>query len=356
MTARDPRFIPLCAVAGFIACALGLALDAKTMLASYLTVWIALSSIPIGALAVLLISYLVKAGWTRDLHPPLTGAVLTIPAIGILFIPVLIGMVEIYPWAGGQESLPAFKAAYLTPWFFVLRAVLYFMIWTALAGWAVRSYGNAAAMVRAASGGLIVWALTVSWAGVDWLESVEPHFHSSIYGLMTIAFALLGGLAFGIAVVLTLRPSHRMANASYGAVLLSTMLLWAYLHAMQYIIIWTGNIPGEVVWYLERLAGGWGIALWAMFFAQFIVPFFLLLPAEWRSSRVILLWLAGATLACRLIEAVVLILPPLHVNALAALFDLPAAFVAIGASWLLAWRAVGVIEERLRSGRTAAAH
>ncbi len=355
MTASNSRFVPLCAVIGFVACALGLLIDAKTMLASYLTVWVAVSSIPIGALAVLLISYLVKAGWTRDLHPPLTGAALTIPAVGILFIPVLIGMAEIYPWASGQEALPAFKAAYLTPWFFVLRAALYFTIWTALAIWAVRSYGHAAAMVRAASGGLIVWALTVSWAGVDWMESVEPHFHSSIYGLMAIAFDLLGGLAFGIVMVLALRPSHRMANASYGAVLLSTLLLWAYLHAMQYIIIWTGNIPDEVVWYLERLAGGWGVALWAMFIAQFIVPFFALLPAEWRASRIVLLWLTGATLACRLLEAVVLILPPMHVNGLAVLFDLPAAFVAVGASWLLAWRAVGTIEERLRSGRTAAA-
>ncbi|MGI8525138.1 MAG: hypothetical protein ACR2K5_03010 [Pseudolabrys sp.] len=355
MKATDPRFLPLCAAIGFIACALGLWINAKTMLASYLSVWIAIGAIPIGALAVLQISYLVKAGWTRDLHPPLTGAALTIPATGLLFIPVLLGMAEIYPWASGHEALPAFKAAYLTPWFFALRAVIYFTIWTALTVWAVRSYGNGPPMIRAASGGLIVWALTVSWAGIDWLESLEPHFHSSIYGLLAISFDLLGGLAFGITVVLALSRSHRMANASYGAVLLSTILLWAYLHAMQYIIIWTGNIPEEVVWYLERLAGGWGVALWAMFIGQFFLPFFALLPEAWRSSRIILLWLAGATLACRLLEAIVLVLPPLHVNGFAALLDLPAAFVAIGASWLLAWRAVGALEEWLRSGRTAAA-
>ena len=167
------------------------------MLASYLAVWFAVCAIPIGASGVLFTSYLVRAGWTRDLQEPLSNAALTMPFAAVLFIPVLAGLGWIYPWAAEPAGLPAFKAFYLTPWFFVLRAILYFAIWTALAVWAARAYGNDAAMTRAASAGLIVWALTVSWSGIDWLESVEPHFHSSIYGLFAISFALLAALAFG---------------------------------------------------------------------------------------------------------------------------------------------------------------
>jgi hypothetical protein len=337
MTPSVQRALPILAAIGFLGCGLGLLIDPKTALASYLTAWYAVSAIPVGALAVLFTSYLVRAGWTRELHEPLTAAALTAPAAAALFLPVLFGMREIYPWVSDAGSLPSFKAAYLTPWFFVLRAVLYFAIWTALAVWAARAYGNAAAMVRSASAGLVVWALTSSLAGIDWLESIEPHFHSSIYGLFAIDFQLLAGLAFGIGALLVLRPARQMSNAAYSGTLLSVLLLWAYMHAMQYIIIWTGSIPDEVVWYLKRLEGGWGVALWALYILQFIVPFFALLSETVRSSSRWLLALAAATLALRVLEAAIFILPPLDISAPALLLDLPAALLATGASLLLAW-------------------
>jgi hypothetical protein len=356
MTAAMRRRLLICTALGFAGCALGLAIDAKTALASYLVAWTAVSAISIGALAVLLTSYLVRAGWTRDLYLPLSGAALTMPAIGVLFIPVLIGISVLYPWAASGDVLPAFKAAYLTPWFFALRSILYFAIWTALALWAAIAYGNDAAMKRAASAGLMVWALASSWAGVDWLESVEPHFHSSIYGLLMLGFDLLAGLAFGMIVLLAFKRSQTMANTAYAGVLLSVLLLWAYFHAMQYIIIWTGNIPEEVVWYLKRLDGGWGFALWALFIGQFIVPFFALLSAAVREGTRALLIIAGATLALRYLEAAVLILPPLDVGNWALLLDLPAAILATGASWLFALDFAVRFAEQRGLGRTAAAH
>jgi hypothetical protein len=353
MPAAVRRALPFAAVAGFLGCGVGLLIDPKTMLASYLAAWIAASAVPVGAIAVLFTSFLVRAGWTRDLHEPLTAAALTIPVAAVLFIPVLVGMAWIYPWVSDPNSLPAFKAAYLTPWFFVLRAVLYFAIWTALAVWAALAYRNEAAMMRAGSVGLIVWTLNSSWAGVDWMETVEPHFHSSIYGLFAIDFYLLAGLAFGIVVVLTLRRPRQMDNASYSATLLSVLLLWAYMHAMQYIIIWTGNIPEEVVWYLKRLDGGWAFALWGLYILQFVLPFFALLSETVRARTTALLSLAVLTLAMRQLEAVVLILPPLGVNHLALLLDLPAAVLATGSVLLLAWPFALPLWQRW-SGRAAA--
>jgi hypothetical protein len=343
------------AVAGFAGCALGLAIDTRTMLAAYLVVWIALSAIPIGAIAVLLTSWLVRGGWTADVRGPLTRAALTMPVAATLFIPVLAGMGALYPWIADPGSLPAFKAAYLVPWLFVLRAIVYFVVLTILALWSARAYGDDAAMTRAASVGLIVWSLVASFAGIDWMESVEPHFHSSIYGLIKIAFDLLAGFGFALIAAIAGRGSRRMSNASYSGVLLSVLLLWAYLHAMQYIIIGSGNLPDEVVWYQRRLDHAWGLALWGLYAAQFIVPFFMLLSARLRASTRALLWLASATLLLRLLEAAVLILPPLGVTSGVMLLDLPAALVAVGACLAVGWRRAGVYIVRA-SDRPAAAH
>jgi hypothetical protein len=349
------RRLLLGALVGFIGCGLALAIDARAMLASYLVAWIAISAVPIGAVAVLLTSYLVRAGWTQDMHEPLTAAALTIPAVAILFIPVLICMGAIYPWGADPSGLPAFKAAYLAPWWFGVRTLAYFAILTVLAVWAARAYGDDAAMTRAASAGLIAWSLVASFAGIDWMESVEPDFHSSIYGLLAISFALLASLAFAIVAVLLAGRRPRMGNASYSAVLLSVLLLWAYLHAMQYIIIWSGNLPDEVVWYLRRLEHGWSVPLCGLFLAQFIVPFFLLLSAQVRASTMALVSLAVATLALRVLEAAVLILPPLRVTNWVMLLALPAAALAVGASLVMAWRTAGQYR-RGRSHRAAAAH
>ena len=353
MTLRNKTVV--CAVIGFAGVAVGLQVDPRTALASYLVAWTAVCAIPVGALAVLFTAYLVRAGWTHDLRGLLSTAALTLPVVAILFIPVLIGMAHLYPWVRDSAHLPPFKAAYLTPWFFTLRAILYFAAWTALAIWGARAYGDDAAMKRTASVGLIIWTLISSLAGVDWLESLEPGFHSSIYGLLMISFQLLAGLGFAVGALLLLSRTRQMSNAAYAGTFLSVLLLWAYLHAMQYIIIWAGNIPDEVVWYLERLKGGWGFALWALFIFQFIVPFFALLSERVRGSSEALLWLAIATVALRYLEAAVLILPPLDLVGTALWLDIPAAILATGAVWLLAWQTAGQFWQAKVSSRAAAA-
>jgi hypothetical protein len=351
------RRVPLiCAGIGFVVCAAGLLIDPRATIASYLAAWFAVSAIPIGALGVLFTTYLVRGGWTQDLQEPLSRAALIAPVVGLLFIPVLIGMAAIYPWAASAADLPAFKSAYLAPLFFWLRTVCYFAIWTMLALWARRAYGDRARMERAAAAGLIVWALTVSLAGIDWLESVEPKFHSSVYGLLVLSFTLLAAFVFGLlAVLLSARP-RQMANTAYAGVLLSVLLLWGYLHAMQYIIIWAGNIPDEVTWYVVRAEGGWGLALWVLFLGQFILPFFALLSARIRASTRALIAIAALTLALRYLESAVLILPPLKVGALAVVF-LPAAILAIGTVLLLAGGLVdGVLQRFGLSGPTPDQH
>ncbi len=342
MSVRSPR-VALIGLAGLAATLFGLWLDVHAMLATYLATVVAVSAVSIGGIGVLMLTYLVRGNWTEGLHVPLTAAALTIPVAGLLFIPVLIGVPWLYPWAQHAAGEPgAFKTAWLTPWFFVARTVLYFAIWTALAVWLRRAWADPRRMVVSASAGLIVYALTASFAGIDWLESLTPEFHSSIYGLLFLTFELLAGFAFALTMALR-RPGA--PTFRYGAILLSVLLLWAYNHAMQYIIIWSGNIPEEVVWYLRRETGAWGFVMWGLVGLQFIAPFFAMLRDRVRNSRGPLLAIAALTVALRFVEAYLLALPGIEMGSVLWL-AVPGTIAFCGASW---WLAFTLAYERVRS-------
>jgi len=333
MTAALRRIWPLAALAGLAGSIAGLFIDPHALLASYLAAAVGWSAIPIGALAVLLTTYLVRGEWTEGLHAPLTGAALTLPVAGVLFVPVLIAMPWLYPWASGAEPHGAFQAVYLTPWFFTIRTIAYFALWTLLALWARHVWGDLARMLRAGSVGLIVYALTASFAGIDWIESLSPEFHSSIYGLLFLTFQLVAGFAFAVFVALQRRgPTFR-----YGDILLALLMLWAYIHAMQYIVIWSGDIPDEVVWYLRRSSDGWGVVLTLLVLLQFVIPFFAMLSERVRYGRGPLLVIAGATLVLRFVEAFWLVLPSVSVAGPVLLLTVPATVLAIGGVVMLAF-------------------
>ena len=237
--------------------------------------------------------------------------------------------------ASPGHALPAFKAVYLAPWFFVLRTVVYFVVFWLLGLWQQSAWGDSDRMMRSASVGLIIYALLLSLAGIDWIGSLEPEFHSSAFGLLYLCFALLDGVAF--AILMGLASGRKIgATGGYSALLLSTILLWTYVHAMQYIVIWAGNIPEEVIWYIARSSNGWQIVLAVVALGQFVFPFFALLSSRVRSSRSWLLALCGLTLVMRCWEASILILPAVHdIAPLIITLMLPAAltFVAVNLWW-----------------------
>jgi hypothetical protein len=322
---------------GGAACLLALFIDPHALLACYLAATVAVSAIPIGALAVLMITYLVRGAWTKGLHVPLMAAALTLPITGLLFLPVIIGLPWLYPWANGEVS-GILQPVYLTTWFFIARTVGYFAVWTALAFWLRAAWGDLDRMRRAGSVGLIVYPLTASFAGIDWLESLTPKFHSSIYGLLFLTFQLLAGLAFAIAIAL--RPGHVRPTFSYGPILLSTLLLWAYMQAMQYIVIWGGDIPDEVVWYVRRSSGGWAFVLWGLMLLQFVFPFFAMLSQHVRNGQRPLFVIAVGTLLLRLVEAFWLVLPNFEPSGAVFALAIPGSILAVGGIWWLAFRMV----------------
>jgi len=342
MTRRD-RIIATLVAIGALGSVAAFMTDPAALMLGWLAAAFTVTSIAVGAMAVLMFTYVVRGEWTDGLHRPLTAAALTLPVAAMLFAPVLLGKSHIYPWATQAAGEPgAFKDVWLSPAFFTLRSVFYFAVWIALALWLRAAWRRPEQMMASACAGLILYALTASFAGIDWLESLTPEFHSSVYGLMVLTFQLLAGFAFALAIALRQPPAP---TGNYGAILLSVLMLWAYNHAMQYIIVWAGNIPEEVTWYESREQGVWGVLFWLMIAAQFLLPFFALLSGRVRNDRGALLTLAALTLVLRFVEAAVLALPErgagLHGLWLAA----PAAMLLAGALW---WLAFAAIDRRLQ--------
>lgn len=299
----------LIGLVGLLGCLVGVFFASRNTLIAWVVAWLAWGSIPIGSLAVLMLVALIPGSW-RDLYVrPLTIGTTLMPLVGIAMIPLLLGVTLIYPWAdpSSGSAFTGFKGAWLSMTFFIVRAVVYLLILSLLA-WAILA-ARQELKPRIAALGVILYALIGSLIGIDFAESTEPHFHSSIYGLLALTNQWLAGISF--AILLGLWSDRGHAPRAAAGVLVTAILMWAYMHAMQYIVIWAGDIPKEVHWYLERGRHGWGALAWALYGLQGLFAFGALLSPSVRRSRHAMIGLAALTLLMRLIENAWLVLPGL---------------------------------------------
>lgn len=318
-------WLTIAGLAGLAVWVAGLLFAAKTALLSWLVAFLAFSSVPIGSLAILAMVTLVPGSW-RALYtrPLLIGATL-LPAACAAVLPLLLGMGILYSWTDPSvtAAYPAFKAAWLSPGFFVARQAIY---WAVLLGLWLALLLRPIGRIPIAAGGLIAYALFSSWMGVDLTETVRPDFHSSIWGLLVLSNQWIAAAAF--AILASLAVHGRKAPFSAAGAFTVALLAWAYLHAMQFLVIWSGDLPDEVVWYLDRGTGGWAFATAALFLVQGFGPFFALLSPYVRENRGRMMVIAGLTLAMRPFEAAWLILPGQGASWIALLM-IPAALVAM---------------------------
>jgi len=216
--------------------------------------------------------------------------------MAVLLIPILLGMTVLYAWtrpeAAHDTSIQS-KAAYLNVPFFVARAIIYFAIWFLyshlLSKWSseldrTHDERQISKMRAVSAPGLVVLTLTTTFAFVDWIMSLEPHWFSTIYGAMFMIGEMVESFAFVIALMIILSkvtPLKEYVTAQHihdlGNMLFAFMVLWAYLSFSQFLIIWAGNLPEEIPWYLRRLRGGWGWVALTIVIFHFAVPFALLL-------------------------------------------------------------------------------
>ena len=297
----------LIGVLGLLGCIAGLLLAPRDTLLAWLVAWLAWGSIPIGSLAVLMLLALIPGSWRGLYGRPLVIGTTLMPLVAIAVIPLLLGIDLIYPWTNASVTAgyAAFKGAWLSSGFFIVRAIAYMLVLSGFA-WGLLS-AEPRWRVPIAAVGVILYGIIGSLIGIDFGESTEPAFHSSIYGLLALSNQWLAGISF--AILLGLWVSDGKAPRAASGVLITAILIWGYMHAMQYIVIWAADIPDEVHWYLERGSGGWVTLAWVLYGLQGLIAFGALLSPAVRNSRIGMMALAILTLAMRLVESAWFVLP-----------------------------------------------
>ena len=321
---------------------------------SYLLGYLFWIGIALGSLAILMLHHMVGGAWGFVICRALESATRTLPLMGLLFVPLLFGMQNVYIWARPEavaaDELLQHKSPYLNPPLFVARAAIYFAIWIAIAyflnKWSAEhdrtADGSLVRRLQILSGpGLLLYGLTVSFAFVDWVMSLEPHWFSTVYGVMFMIGQALGALAFAIAVTALLakrKPLSDVVEAGHfhdlGNLLLAFVMLWAYIAFSQYLIIWSGNLPEEITWYLHRGSGGWQWVALLLFLFHFCLPFLVLLSRVAKRRVRILATVAAAMTVMRLVDLFWLVAPAFHPTEFSLHWMDLGAPVGIGGIWI----------------------
>ncbi len=330
-------------IAGGAVCVLAAFVQPERFFHAYLFAYLFWLGIGLGALALLMLYHLTGGRWGDSVSPVLEAATRPLPLLLLLFLPIAWGMRELYVWSGGNTFPPlsAGKQVYLSNTFFLLRIVLYFAIWIAL-GWSMRHWstlrgeGNRARLHGISAAGIILYLLTMTFAYADLVMSAQPHWYSTIFGLLIAVGEILAGAAFALIARNLLLPRARWpapVTHDLGNILLGLVLGWAYLGFSQFLIIWYANLPDEITWYTERLNRGFGWVALAVIGFHFALPAILLLWRRLKRNHVALTSVAGVLLAAHLLYLFWLVAPDAGTPALFGWSDL-AAGVAIGGFWL----------------------
>ena len=337
---------------GVAASLVGFALQPTQFFHSYLVAWLFWLGIAVGSLAIVMLHHLTRGGWGLMVRRSLEAATRTLPALAILFVPILLGMQAIFPWArpeAAEDPLIQQKAAYLNPTAFTLRGVLYLAIWALFAfllSWlSLRQdrTGDLALFQRmkiVAAPGLAIYCLLATFASVDWLMSLDPHWYSSLFGVYFIVGQGLSALAFLIVMAVYLSQREPMEALfkphhfhDYGKLMLAFVMIWAYIAISQLLIIYSANLPEEVGWYLERSHGAWLWVSVVLALFHFLLPFLLLLSRDLKRNAKLLSRVAVLVLVMRFVDLYWLAAPSFGHEGLAFHWLDVTTVIGIGGIW-----------------------
>jgi hypothetical protein len=345
---------------GVLASLAGAFLDPAQFFHSYLFAYMYWVGLGIGCLAIVMVYHLTGGGWGVAVRRLLEAGASTLPLMAVLFVPLLFGLPRIYVWTDtntmmADEVLRA-KMPYLNVPFFIARAVVYFVAWLALVFFLTRwsreqdRTGDprlAVNMRKLSGGGIVLLSFTVTFAVFDWVMSLEPHWFSTIFGMLFLGGQGLGAMAFVIAIayLLSRRADYARVLAptilnDLGNLLLAFVMIWAYLSFSQLLIIWAGNLPEEIPWYLHRIAGGWSVIAIALATFYFAVPFLVLLGRRNKRQHRRLATIAVSILIARVLDLFFLIMPEFYRDRLSVHWLDFAALAGVGGLWItmFLWR------------------
>jgi hypothetical protein len=320
---RIQRQALIVCVLGIVACVVGAIFSPEHFFRAYLVAWNFWLAIALGSLVLLMMQYLTGGAWGMLLRRIFEAAAGTLPLLAILFLPLVAGLPKLYIWTDAQAVADtpelAHKAMYLNPQAFEIRAAIYLGLWSLLAllliRWSSRqdrtgpSVDFSRRLSTLSGPGLVIYGFTITFASVDWMMSLEPKWFSTIFPPLYGAGQILSAMAFSIAVLMLLTNTpplagviHTQQRRDLGSLLLTFVMMWAYLSFSQFLIIWAENLPEEIPWYLHRIDGGWQWAALALVFFQFVAPFLLLLSREVKENTQQMILLALLVLVMRFVD------------------------------------------------------
>jgi hypothetical protein len=352
--ARHQRRFLIAGAAGAALSLVGLALNPVQFYQSYLMAYMLVLGATLGCLALGMVHQLSGGSWGVLVRRPIGAASRVLPVLTLLFIPIVLGMHRLYEWTDrdivAHDEILQGKHLYLNTPFFLVRAAIYFLAWNGIAyflnAWSLEQDRTgerrlSKRMQALSAGGLVMYGLTVTFASFDWLMSLEPHWFSTIYGVLIIGGQGLTALAFLLVTLAWLSrrpPLDKIVTPSHlhdlGNLLLAFVMLWAYFSFSQYLIIWAGNVPEEIAWYWHRLQTGWRFLALALVLFHFAIPFVLLLSRRVKRDATIIATVAGAILISRLVDLLWLVAPEFHQRGFAVSWLDVVLPLTLGSLWL----------------------
>lgn len=345
-------------VLGLVLSAVGAFMDLQGFFHSYLYAYMFWLGVTVGSLALLMIHHVVGGGWSFLIRRHLEAGSRLLPWLLLLFVPVVTGLLYfgLYEWArpeAANDPTLRLKSAYLNVPFFIARTVLYFAIWIAFAAvlnrWGAiqneRNDPDVFSRLNVLGGaGLVVYALTMTFASVDWVMSLTPHWYSSIFGMLVVVSQGLSTLALMLVLTWYLagdQPLLRRVPSGYfrdlGNLMLAFVMLWGYMSLSQYLITYSGNTAEEITWYVRRGTGGWEYVSLLLIPLHFFLPFIVLIVGSGikrNPSR--LARIAGFILFMRFVDLFWWVTPTFRKTIGLSLADLGTPLL-IGGIWLGLW-------------------
>jgi len=319
-------------IAGLAALGAGFAANSDQFLRSYLLAYIYWLLVPVTCIGLLCLHHLVGGEWGVVIRRLLEAGTRTLWLNLLFAIPILLNLPRLYEWARPEhvahDKILQQKAPFLNPTAFTFRMLLYYAIWGVMAylmnKWSSeQEHGGGEVSkdkLRNLSGpGLLLHVLTMTFAAIDLGMSLEPHWPSTIYGVLYVFGGCLSTMAFLILVLRILSHSEPMSSLlkpnhfhDLGTLMFAFVVLWAYVSFSQFLIIWSGNLPEETPWYFKRSNGSWGLLAGGLMIFHFAEPLFLLLIRFNKKKSAILATIAAFVLVTRLADLMWLIAPAFH--------------------------------------------
>lgn len=318
---------------GLLGTAAGYFVAPEQFFRSYLLAFIFWVGLPLGSMVILMIHHVAGGTWGFAIRRLLEAGTRTLPVMFLLSLPLLfLGIHHLYEWSHPEvvaaDALLQHKSGYLSVPFFIGRTFFYFAVWGTLAfflnRWSAQQDTTTAThpthRLQMLSGpGIVVYAITVTFASIDWIMSLEPHWYSTIYGIIYMVGQALLTWAFVtlVAVLLARRqPLDELLTNSrlrdLGTFMLASVMLWAYVSFSQFLIIWAGNLPEEITWYMKRLDGGW-LAVGALLVAfHFALPLVLLVSSRIKARTGLLSAISVGLILMRLVDLFWITAPAFH--------------------------------------------